>query len=61
MTRDADGLHDERMRIVEVIGRGIGSVLRTVGAMIGTLNGANPTGDDLAARLHRPRRDDHRP
>ncbi|QQD77288.1 hypothetical protein I8920_06035 [Curtobacterium sp. YC1] len=49
------------MRIVEVIGRGIGSVLRTIGAVIGTLNGAKPAGDDLAARLLRPRRDDHRP
>ncbi|MCA5923963.1 hypothetical protein [Curtobacterium oceanosedimentum] len=49
------------MRIMGAIGRGIGSVLRTVGAVLGTLNGAKPAGDDLAVRLYRPRRDDHRP
>ncbi len=40
---------------------GIGFVVRTIGAVVGTLNGAKPAGDDLAARLRRPQRDDHRP
>ncbi|MDR6572529.1 hypothetical protein J2X60_001169 [Curtobacterium sp. 320] len=49
------------MRIVRVIGRGIGFVLSTVVKVIGTRNGHDPAGDDLAIRLNNPRREDYRP
>ncbi|QZQ56867.1 hypothetical protein KZI27_08715 [Curtobacterium sp. TC1] len=49
------------MRFVHAIGRGIGFVLSTVAKVLGTLNGGKPAGDDLAARLNRPSRDDYRP
>ncbi|TCL85250.1 hypothetical protein EDF31_105268 [Curtobacterium sp. PhB142] len=49
------------MRFVQAIGRGIGFVLSTVAKVLGTLNGAKPAGDDLAARLNQPSRDDYRP
>lgn len=49
------------MRFVHAIGRGIGSVLSTIAKVLGTLNGAKPAGDDLAARLNQPSRDDYRP
>lgn len=49
------------MRIVLVIGRGIGFVLTAAAKAIGTMGGGKPAGDDLAARLYQPRRDDYRP
>ncbi|WP_416395379.1 MULTISPECIES: hypothetical protein [unclassified Curtobacterium] len=49
------------MRIVRVIGRGIGFVLRTIAKVVGTWNGHDPAGDDLAVRLNNPRREDYRP
>ncbi|MBF4605405.1 hypothetical protein [Curtobacterium sp. VKM Ac-2884] len=49
------------MRIMQAVGRGIGFVVSTVAKVLGTLNGAKPAGDDLAARLNQPRRDDYRP
>ncbi|NQW88751.1 hypothetical protein HQQ88_00360 [Curtobacterium sp. VKM Ac-2861] len=49
------------MRFVRAIGRGTGFVLSTIAKVLGTLNGAKPAGDDLAARLNQPSRDDYRP
>lgn len=49
------------MRIMGVVGRGIGFVLSTIAKVIGTWNGAKPAGDDAAVRLNNPRREDYRP
>lgn len=49
------------MRFVHAIGRGIGFVSSTIAKVFGTLNGAKPAGDDLAARLNQPPREDYRP
>jgi len=49
------------MRFVHAVGRGIGFVLSTIAKVLGTLYGAKPAGDDLAARLNQPPRKDYRP